>query len=145
MRRRFAFVVGMVSALTASSVAADTWMSLGTERGQRVGVDLERVPADKTVPFSVPIASFSPGWTAHGHAYTVRLAEFDCRARTRRVKTLIMYSSRHDPVTRAIGERAISDTDPAVAMQLNALCNSTAAQRQQTFISIGQFAQSLRR
>lgn len=145
MRRSIAIASGAILVLAASTASADSWIALGAERGQQVGVDLERVPANKAAPFTVPLASFTPGWAANGHAYTLRLAEFNCQARTRRVKTLIMYSSRRDPVTRPVEEGPVSDANPAVAMQLDALCNAMAAQRRRTFISIGAFAEALRR
>lgn len=145
MRRRFAIAAGVFSALIASTTLADTWVTAGIERGQQVAISLDGVPADKATPFGAVLATFPRNWPSNSHDYTLRLAEFDCRARTRTVKTLIRYSSRRDPVTTALNERPTGDADPAVAAQLNLLCGSTDVQRRQTFNHLGEFSQSLRR
>lgn len=146
MRRKFALTAGLVSVLLASPAMAEFWVPAGFERGQQVFLQLDGMTGDKASPFTAVLASFPRSWPANHHRYTVWIAEFDCQARTRSVKSVAQYSSDRDPERSVVDGRPAGESDPAVAAQLNTVCGDTdAARRGRTFNHLGEVARSLGR
>jgi hypothetical protein len=145
MRHSLAIGAALALASAAHASKAETWVPVGLDRGRQVAVNVDSVPANKTAPFTAPLASFPQGWSANSHRYTVAVAEFDCSARTRVLKFVSQFSSRRDPVTRPVNQRPLGDADPAVAAQLAVVCGDpSAVGRGRQFNHLGEFGDYLR-
>lgn len=128
----------------ASAAHAETWVSAGAERGQRVALNLVEPVGARDMPFTATLAMIPMTWPANGHAYTVWIAEFDCAARSRTMKFRIAYSSRRDPVRTEVTRASVeTDRHAAVATQLDILCGQTELRGVRTFNHLGEFAHAL--
>lgn len=119
-------VAALVASLAWFSPAyAESWVSAGLEDGKHVAINLEGVPNERTAPFRATLALVPAAWPANGYAYELLIAEFDCTARSRTVRTRIEYSGRHDPRRNVVSTPvAVTAADSeAVAMQLGIVCS----------------------
>lgn len=143
---RSAWMAAVIALSTASGAHASDWVAAGTERGQRVALNIVEPAGRRDVPFTTTLAMIPLNWPANGHAYTLWIAEYDCAARSRTMKFRIAYSSRRDPVrTQLNNARAETDRNPAVAEQLDILCSEQGSQRTRTFNHLGEFTRESRR
>lgn len=99
------------------------WVDAGREGNLRVAVNLDSVPRDVSREFRATYVAVPPQPRGQ-RRYTLWLSRWDCEAGTRQRTARIDYSPHHDPRTTRLDEDAERATDnPAVARQLNILCN----------------------
>ncbi|MDP3379574.1 MAG: hypothetical protein Q8S53_14510 [Brevundimonas sp.] len=99
------------------------WVDAGLEEQNRTAVRIDSVPTDTSQVFSATYVAVPPQPRGQ-RRYTLWLSRWDCEAGTRQRTARIDYSPHHDPRTTRLDEDAERATDnPAVARQLNILCN----------------------
>lgn len=99
------------------------WVDAGLEQQNRIAVRIDSVPTVTSEGFSAAYVAVPPQPRGQ-RRYTLWLSRWDCEAGTRQRTARIDYSPHHDPRTTRLDEDAERATDnPAVARQLNILCN----------------------
>ena len=143
----FRFAISGLAAFLfwSGPVYAEAWVSAGAERGQHVAINLEGLPVVKSAPFRATIALIPGEWPANGHAYDLLIAEFDCGARSRTIRTQIEYSGRHDPRTTVISApvTVFAAENKAVALQLEVVCSSGPSENLPKYGWLDPFIRSL--
>jgi hypothetical protein len=139
-------VVALAACLSLASapVAAEDWVSPGSEGRSYVAINMDGVPRTKVGPFTATVALIPSDWPSHNHAYRLMMVEYDCDEMTRRVLRTISYSALHDPRSEEIVSPRVerAGNHPAVASQLAIVCGQARDERPR-YSYLGEFTRAL--
>lgn len=110
--------IGMVGIMTPPA-HAQTYVRAGTEGGAVVAVNQRLRPVNGIVQGEVVLV---PKRNSGRTSYSVLIADYDCRGRTRSVRARTEYSSNQDPIQTNFDPPRV--TGAGVTEQLRIMCNA---------------------
>ena len=140
------FVASMVWALLLPAIPADPsndMFDAGVERGRHILVSVAGVPDRPGRAFSATLFAVPVNWPANHSTSEVWIAEFDCAARSRKMRVRLVYSGRRDPVRTTMEEAPAESGGAALEAQLDIVCGGRGRSSRPSYNDVGQFTRAL--